>query len=440
MKKLSKKTWISIIIISLCGQIAWTVENMLFNVFIQQEFGATLSHIALMVSASAVVATITTLLLGALSDKIGKRKLFITIGYILWGLSIFAFMLLRVDIIHDTFFREASSLLSAMSLGIALTVIFDCIMTLFGSTANDAAFNAWLTDISDDTNRGKIEGVNSAMPLLSVLLVFGLNMIIKKNQYHWQILFGIVGGLALITGVVSIFLVEDKVLEPTKESYFKNIIYGFRPSVIKANKKFYLLLLGFLIFSTSVQVFMPYLILYFTNAIHLENYVLVFAPSIVLAAVFTFFFGKFIDKKGFVLSSIITISIYLLGLLIMTIFTNIVLIFIGTTFMLTGFLSTTAVFNSEIRNKTPEGNVGMFQGIRIVVQVLIPMLVGPWVGALLSGNISEGAFGVVGDEYTPSSFVFLGALIVALFVWIIIFIYNRRKEDVKLQSQDEILS
>jgi len=34
-------------------------------------------------------------------------------------------------------------------------------MTFFGSTANDAAYYAWLTDRGDQTNRGKIEGVNS---------------------------------------------------------------------------------------------------------------------------------------------------------------------------------------------------------------------------------------------------------------------------------------
>jgi MFS family permease len=43
-----------------------------------------------MVAASAVAATLTTVFIGALSDKIGKRKVFICGGYILWGISIFA--------------------------------------------------------------------------------------------------------------------------------------------------------------------------------------------------------------------------------------------------------------------------------------------------------------------------------------------------------------
>ena len=52
-------------------------------------------------------------------------------------------------------------------------IILDCVMTFFGSAANDAAFNAWLTDVSDDSNRGHIEGINAMMPLVSILVVFG---------------------------------------------------------------------------------------------------------------------------------------------------------------------------------------------------------------------------------------------------------------------------
>ena len=39
--KLGRKTWLAIVMFSLCGQVAWTIENMLFNVFIQNEFNAT---------------------------------------------------------------------------------------------------------------------------------------------------------------------------------------------------------------------------------------------------------------------------------------------------------------------------------------------------------------------------------------------------------------
>ena len=97
------KFWMALVIFSLTGQVAWTVENMYLNVFIYKMFHASAEAISGMVAASAVMATITTLLIGALSDKIGKRKLFICGGYILWGISILCFAMIRMDVISAIF-------------------------------------------------------------------------------------------------------------------------------------------------------------------------------------------------------------------------------------------------------------------------------------------------------------------------------------------------
>ena len=95
--------WFALVVFGLTGQVAWVVENMYFNVFIYKMFNASASAISAMVSASAVAATLTTVLIGALSDKIGRRKIFICVGYILWGLSIAAFSLVRVDVLSGLF-------------------------------------------------------------------------------------------------------------------------------------------------------------------------------------------------------------------------------------------------------------------------------------------------------------------------------------------------
>ena len=86
--KKSPKFWIALVIFSLVGQVAWVMENMYFNVFIYQQFHASADAISNMVAASAVAATVTTLLIGALSDKLGKRKIFICGGYLLWVASV----------------------------------------------------------------------------------------------------------------------------------------------------------------------------------------------------------------------------------------------------------------------------------------------------------------------------------------------------------------
>ena len=195
--KLSGRFWLALTIFSLMGQVAWVVENMYFNVFIYKMFHASAADISNMVMASAITATLTTILMGTLSDKIGKRKLFICVGYILWGLSIFSFIFLREDILS----KNASMMVSAATLGVSLTIILDCVMTFFGSSANDAAFNAWLTDSTDPTNRGAAEGINAMMPLVSILVVFGGFMFFDlEKASSWSAIFAIIGTVVTVVG------------------------------------------------------------------------------------------------------------------------------------------------------------------------------------------------------------------------------------------------
>ena len=98
--KLTGKFWLALTLFSLIGQVAWVVENMYFNVFIYKMFNASAENISAMVAASAVAATVTTVFMGALSDKIGKRKLFMCAGYILWGISILSFAFIKTETIN----------------------------------------------------------------------------------------------------------------------------------------------------------------------------------------------------------------------------------------------------------------------------------------------------------------------------------------------------
>ena len=273
------------------------VENMYLNVFVYKMFHASASDISLMVAASAISATVTTLLIGALSDKLGKRKLFICGGYVLWGISILGFGLIRMDVINALFPAAAS----AAAVGVSLVIILDCIMTFFGSSANDAAFNAWLTDSTDETNRGTAEGINAMMPLVAILVVFGSFMSLNQDLPEtWTVIFSIIGGVVLLLGIAGFFLIDDTGVKTEENShYFQNIFYGFRPSVVKSNVRLYVTLLVLALFNISIQIFMPYLILYYTESLGLSNYVLIFAPAIIVSAIFTALYGRVYDSHGF---------------------------------------------------------------------------------------------------------------------------------------------
>ena len=423
-KKMGGKFWLALTIFSLMGQVAWVIENMYLNVFIYDKFSASPDDIASMVAASAITATLTTVFMGALSDRIGKRRLLICGGYILWGLSIFSFVLV------DQF-------VSAAVLGVTLTILLDCVMTFFGSTANDAAFNAWLTDSTDFSNRGKAEGINAMMPLVAVLAVFGGFMFLNsENQYYWTIIFSIIGVLTLVIGVAGFFLIKEPKMEKAKMGYFNSILYGFKPSTVKMTPVLYIALAAFIVFNISIQIFMPYLIIYYEKSLQMDNYVLIMAPAIVLASVVTALWGKLYDKKGFTFSGVLSLAMLIAGYVILFFTRTMVPVFIGSLLMMSGYLSGMAVFGALIRDNTPSGKAGCLQGIRIFSQVLVPGIVGPFIGSavLKSAETIVNSDGT--ESFLPNANIFLAAAIAAIPVFVVFFVLKNRRLRIENSESD----
>jgi len=411
--KLGAKFWSAMIIFSLAGQVAWVVENMYLNVFIYKMFHASASDISLMVGASSVAATVTTILIGALSDRLGKRKAFICGGYLIWGVSILAFGLIRLDILSG--FTE--SLAEACALGVWMVIILDCIMTFFGSSANDAAFNAWLTDRGDETNRGKIEGFNSMMPLVSILVVFGgfmgFNLDLPES---WTVIYMIIGGVVLLIGVLGFFLIEENINEvkEANTSYWKTVSYSFRLSVITKNPILYAVLGMYAIFGISINTYMPYLILYYEQSLKMTNYVLIMAPAILLAAVVTALYGKVYDQKGFQNSLIPSIAMLMAGYVILYFTRTTIPVFLGSLLMMCGYMTGMSVFGAMIRDQIPEHRAGQFQGMRIIGQVLIPGIVGPAIGAWVLRDAELIVNNDGTTSFLPNADIWLAAFVVAI--------------------------
>jgi len=421
--KLSRRFWTALVLFGLMGQIAWVVENMYLNVFMYKMFNASAADISAMVAASAVAATLTTVFIGALSDRIGRRKVFICGGYILWGLSISAFSLLRVELLERLF-----PAVSGAALGITLTIVFDCVMTFFGSSANDAAYNAWLTDSTDGTNRGSAEGINSMMPLVAILAVFGGFMAFDLDRSDsWTVIFTVIGALTLAIGIAGIFIIKEPETSPSGNGYFSDLIYGFRPSTVRQNPAFYLYLLAFIIFNISIQIFMPYLIIYYEVSLGMSDYVLIMAPAIILASVFTALWGKVYDRRGFGLAVWVSLGALAAGYGILFVFKTTLPVFIGSLLMMCGYLAGMAVFGARIRDLTPEGKAGRLQGARIFSQVLIPGVVGPFIGKSVLAN-AERIVGNDGTEsFVPNANIFLAAAVPIVILAAVLLLSGKRR-------------
>ena len=136
------------------------------------------------------------------------------------------------------------------------------------------------------------------------------------------------------------------------------------------------------------------------------------------SAAFTFFYGKVYDRVGFGKAVLPSMGLLMVGYVVLYFGRDTAVVFIGTLVMLCGYLSSMAVFGAMLRDYTPENKAGMFQGLRIVGQVLIPGIIGPAIGAAVLKNAET----IVGDDGTtsfiPNENIFLAALIAAVVIWL----------------------
>ena len=432
--KVGIKKWLAFILAGFVGQLAWAIENNYFNVYVRY-CTDTYDFIPVMTIASAAAATITTLFMGAVSDRLGKRKLFICGGYILWGISILLFAFLDPT---SSFNIVANSVFMAGT----MIVIMDCVMTFFGSTANDAAFNAFVTDNTNNDNRAKVESVLSVLPLLAliiVILIAGFFVDVEPGATkRWDIFFYIFGGITLLVGIISFFLLPKDVVEPNKEgNYFANVFYGFRPKVIKENPVLYITLAAFMVFNIGLQVFMPYFILYVQDVLLIQGDAFTISLGIVLlgASAITIVFGLFMDKIG-------KNKIMIPGLIVGAIGGAIIFfvpvgvaftqpgLIIGGIILMTGYLVSTAVLGAKVRDYTPVKEVGLFQGVRMIFVVLIPMIIGPLIGDSLCKSMGESYVNDLGATvYPPNKWLFLvtGIVFLCAIVPVILMIRKEKK-------------
>ena len=425
-KRLGARKWCAIILVGLFGQFAWTIENMYFNVFLYNTIATDPRYISAMVGASAVAATLTTLLMGALSDRVGKRRAFIAVGYMLWGASTAVFGLITPENAAKLFPAANAAAAAATTV-----VVMDCVMTFFGSTANDAAFNAYVTDITNAENRGRAESVIAILPLISMLIIFGLFDGLTQ-QGRWREFFGIFGAAVSVVGLIAVFLVKDEpTLEPRRDSYFKNLLYGLRPSVVRENGELYLSFAAFCIFSIAVQVFFPFLIIYIQNYLGINDYAIVLGVVLIVASAVSVISGRFIDRVGKIRFTLPAGLVMLAGLAGMYFVRSQLGVMIAGTVMMSGYMMMTAALGANIRDWTPEGKVGHFQGIRMIFAVMLPMVIGPAIGAAVirGSNSTYIELGQVKTVPTPE--IYLAAAAVLLLAAIPLALLRRNEKNSK---------
>lgn len=436
------------ILFGLLGQLAWNVENMYFNVFVFETIAPSLDAVSLMVQLSGITATVVTLIAGVLSDKLGDRRRFISIGYIIWGITVILFGFISNE---NTAAFLGTTVNEAVGITLGIAVAADCVMTLFGSTANDAAFNAWVTDNTKSSYRGTVEGVLSILPLIAMLAVAGGFGILKEAIGGYTPLFVGLGILITACGTLGLFIIKDA---PTleKNGGMRDILYGFMPSVVKANRPLYISLLIVVIYGIAAQVFMPYMIIYMSEYLGFSaiEYSLAFGVAILFGAAINVFLGRLSDKVSKVNLLYIAAGVMSAGLILMYFAkgmdhtANLVLFTLTGFVMITGYVFVISLTGSLVRDYTPTGAAGKMQGVRMVFSVLIPMLVGPAIGNAINkaaGNLLENPGNdAMTTEYIPAPEIFLVAGLIMLLAFAIIPLLSKTVKAHKTADTDAVES
>ncbi len=426
-KKLSPSLILNILLFGFMGQVAWAVENNFFNLFLFNEIGGDSTDISNMVAASSVVAVLTTLFMGSLSDKINKRKIFICGGYIVWGVTVMAFSLISPENVAKIMGTTPAAAVSAT---VILVIIMDCIMTFMGSTSNDAAFNAWITDITSSSNRAKTESILALLPVIAMVAVtaaFGS----LSGKFGYPVCFLGLGIIVSVCGIVGIFSIkESRTGVKTTASFGECLSYGFRPSVIKSNKSLYISLVCMGIFSIASQIFFPYLFIYVAHYIDMETLKLT-VPTIILAVlVIVGAIAALVaivilsDKKGKAPFLYPSAAFFIIGLVLVYFSDkNIIYFALSAVIAMVGYGLLMIMLNAAIRDFTPEDKAGQLQGIRMIFSVLLPMLIGPRIAAEITDIYATAQYANDYGEMVniPAPHIYLGAAIAGALIVVPLF-------------------
>ena len=436
MKNNSKlRFWILVWSLGIIGQLCWNIENQWFNTFVYAKIAKDPTIISWMVAISAIATTVSTFLFGTFSDRSGKRKPFIAIGYILWGIFTILFG-------TTEFITKTNTTSQAIALAATAVVLADALMSFFGSMGNDASYNAWLNDMMDDNNRGGIGAALATQPIIGTIIGTILGGILIGANDDYMKLFVVFGGLAIILGILSLFLVKDADdLKPYKEgSFFKQLLSAFDFKALLQRKQLIWVFIVLTTYFIAFNVYYPhvgnYMIYYL--GFKADDIGIIQGIALILGMLSVIPASKLLNKDKFVLAASISIVLSIVGVGILGIFgkpeyinpTTILNwpLLIGLFFFGCGYIMFMQVTSVWMKQLFPDDSKGQFEGFRIIFFVLIPWIVSPFIANPIIKNNGEilDANGLT--AYLPTNVLFLVSTALIMLTFIpLIFAARERK-------------
>ena len=454
--RLSKRVWTAIILFMFISSVAAGVESIYLSMFLDNTvfkdgaMGASITltdAVNLIASLTAVVSGVTTFIMGTLSEKLKNRKLFISIGFIVWGIVMLIFSVVKRENVANTF--GYSDIAEAITATAIIVVSFTLVLAFLRSTTSDAAFNSWVTDVSTPESSPKIEIAFTIMGFVSTGFITFLVTNAQTGKMEYSAICVVFGVIAIALGILGFFLIDNP-KRPEKDtekdsSYWADLFYGFRPSTVKKNINLYLMLLSGCLFNIAYQVFFPYLFIYISSVIIPANeglnllsteviITIIIAIVVVIACVLLFMKVYADDKASSFIASVLCL---IAGLLFLASTKNLVGIIIGLTPGLIGYIIIMIQFGATVRDNIPKDKVGLFQGIRMIFLIFLPKIIGPTLGNIAAKNSDVTYMENGAEKVLPTEAMFLYAAVVAVLIFIPMLAFLKKDKERALKESNK---
>jgi MFS family permease len=426
----NKRTWFSLISLGFLGSLAWGVENQFFNTFMYNNITPDPRPISWMVAASAITATLASIFMGALSDRLRPRwgrKPFLLIGYVAWGVTTALF--------------PTAALFHPIGLAIFMAILVDCIMTFFGSSANDSVFHAYVADITTVDNRGKVMGVLEILTWVALLFVYGGAGIVIDAVGYFPF-FYIVGGLVFVLGLVSSLLLKESVVDakPVVGSYFSQILDTFKWTTLKKQRDLLYLLISITLWGIAEQIFFPYLLIYINHYLHiptLQASLIIFVAILVGGIATAYPLGLLVDRWGRKKVALIAVVAEMVGLIAFSLAHSVIGLMLTGILWLAPISAWTISTSAWSKDLFPEDKRGQFGGYLILFSVALTMVPGPLLGSWLTTTYGIHTILDGKEAFIPSSLIFQVGGMATLLAAIPIFFINRKSKLASISNPKE---
>lgn len=406
MEKISRKNWILIWVLGMAGQICWNIENSWFNTFVYEKIAPEPEIVSWMVGVSAAVSTFCAFLIGTWGDRRGRRKDFICFGYILWGVFTFVFGLTEM-LPREPLFIAAFCV-----------VLADAVMSFFGSVGNDGGFSPWTTDISNESNRGRLSGALALMPVFAT--IFGT--VVSGMMIEWLdffVFFAVMGAMVAAIGIWALFVLEDSPsLKPKRDEkgFLHQFLSVFNWNTVRKNRELFWVFLVMAVYFIGFNVYFPYITIYFVNYLELDYGIagVIQGVGLLAAGAFTIPAAKFIERGKMTQVISVALAVNTAGLIVVSLSQEIPVLLLGVFGAGFGYILTLQSLTAWMKNLYPEEQRGQFEGIKQIFFVCIPMIIGPSIATQVINHTGvemevNGSLGMV-----PSPTLFIASALITL--------------------------